>query len=295
MQTNRDPIKIRSLTGNTMKLDGGSMFGNAPKVLWQRWMTPDENNMIGFASRALCIKTPSGAILFETGIGAYLSPDMKDRFQVAPSHHALLDSLADMGLDHQDITHVVLSHLHFDHSGGLLAAWDENRDYPELLFPNAAYICGKEQFKRAKNPHVRDRASFIPELPGLLEKSGRLQLVSHGDSLAPGPVRIEFIESHGHTPGMMLSRIAVNSTLIYYAGDSAPGHAWVNLPITMGYDRFPEGLIDEKQDIFQRVCEEKAWLFYPHDDMFCASRISFDNEKGRFVPEGLVKKLSLDI
>jgi len=131
---------FKSLRGNSMKLDGGAMFGNAPKALWTRWMSADDQNMIEIASQSLLVQTPSSNLLFETGPGAYLSPDMKKRFQVQEDHHVLLDSLAQNGLDHRDITHVILSHLHFDHAGGLLKQYEEGRTSHELLFPNARFI-----------------------------------------------------------------------------------------------------------------------------------------------------------
>lgn len=288
-------IRIRSLKGNSMKLDGGAMFGNAPKAVWAKWMKPDDQNRIDIGSRALCIVTQAYAILFETGAGAYLSPDMKERFQILQDHHVLLDSLCRTGLNPEDITHIVLSHLHFDHAGGLLKAWEYGQESLQLVFPNAQIICGEKNYHRSCHPHLRDRASFIPELCHLLEKSGRLRLVSGTQVLTLGDVSIEFIESNGHTPGMVLSRITIQNTCIYFLGDVAPGHAWVNLPITMGYDRNPEQIIDEKELIFKRILEEDAWLFYTHDNGYAASKIAYDADRKRFVPDMLQEELSLDI
>ena len=117
-----------SLEGNTQKLDGGSMFGNAPRALWERWAIPDSRHRIDLACRALLVREepPQGDprwLLFETGIGAFFEPALKDRYGVQESEHVLLESLASLGLSHEDIDVVVLSHLHFDHAGGLLSAW----------------------------------------------------------------------------------------------------------------------------------------------------------------------------
>ncbi len=116
---------LTTLQGNSQKLDGGAMFGNAPKALWQRWMQPDELNRINLGCRALLVQEDGRNILIETGIGAFFSPQMKERFGVQESHHVLLDSLAAQGLTHEDIDIVLLTHLHFDHAGGLLSAWQE--------------------------------------------------------------------------------------------------------------------------------------------------------------------------
>ena len=278
-------IRITSLCGNFMKLDGGSMFGNAPKALWQKWIKPDEQNLIDIGSRSLLIETIEHKILFETGAGAYLSPDMKKRFSVLDDDHILLQSLREHGLEHTDITHIILSHLHFDHAGGLLKQWQKENPTLELLFPNAQYIVGKSNFERSCSPHIRDRASFIPGLNALLENSDRLVIKEDGDNLVFGDVKIEFIESNGHTPGMILSDIKVFDLRIIFMGDLIPGYPWVNLPITMGYDRNPEQLINEKLKVLERAYNNKAFLFFTHDPIFAVSKLGFDEKKRRYIPE----------
>ena len=167
-------MKLWSILGNSQKLDGGAMFGNAPRAMWERWSVVDAQNRIDLACRALLASPLDGkTVLFETGIGAFFDPKLRARYGVQESSHVLLESLADAGFQHTDIDVVVLSHLHFDHAGGLLAPWAEGKPL-ELLFPNATFVVGAEHWQRALKPHPRDRASFIPELQPLLEASGRL-------------------------------------------------------------------------------------------------------------------------
>jgi len=129
----------------------------------------------------------------------------------------------------------------------------------------------------------------------LLEKSGRLDLKQEKDRLHLDGLEIEFIESHGHTPGMLLSLISVPGLTLLFAGDLTPGHHWVNLPITMGYDRFPEGLIDEKQQILDMALNADAFLFYTHDPVFAVSKLQLDPVKKRFVPVNLLDRLDIAV
>ncbi|HAR33051.1 MAG TPA: MBL fold hydrolase [Desulfobacter sp.] len=282
------------IRGNSMRLDGGTMFGNAAKALWQKWVRADERGMIDIASNCLLVKTGNYNLLFETGCGAYLSPDMKARFAVQEETHVLLQSLSEQGLSDSDITHVVLSHLHFDHAGGLLSAWESDRK-PDLLFPNALFVVGEEHFRRSKSPHPRDRASFIPGLAEKLQATGRLVLKQGGDRLTVGALTIEFFQSQGHTPGTLVSLIQARGGTVIYTGDLIPGLPWVNLPITMGYDRFAEKLVDEKKQILDRAVAEDALLVFPHDPVHVAARVERDPVKKRVMPAKVFETLTMTL
>lgn len=256
------------------------MFGNAPMAVWRKWCPPDEHNRISLACRALLVREASGRhVLLETGIGAFFDPAMRDRFGVVEDRHVLLDSLAAVGVTPEQIDVVVLSHLHFDHAGGLLSAWREG-ERPTLVFPNAQVVVGRRAWDRANAPHPRDRASFIAELQPLLENSGRLLIVDGAQHEAMGPA-YSFTLSDGHTPGLLLTRVDTPHGPITYMGDLIPGMPWVHLPITMGYDRFPELLIDEKRAMLERVRDEDGWLFFTHDVNVAAAKVTVD-AKGKF-------------
>ncbi|MDM9650893.1 MBL fold metallo-hydrolase [Pseudomonas wenzhouensis] len=271
---------LTTLTGNSQKLDGGAMFGNAPKALWQRWMPADELNRIDLGCRALLVQEDARNILVETGIGAFFSPELKQRFGVQEGHHVLLDELAKLGLSDADIDIVVLTHLHFDHAGGLLAAWQDGEP-ARLLFPNARFVTGRRQWQRACTPHARDKASYIPELLTLLEASGRLHLIDETDSCALlGPDwRLHW--SDGHTPGQLLPEVAMPGGPVVFPGDLIPGAPWVHLPITMGYDRFPEGLIEEKEALLSDLHARGGRLVFTHDPDVAMGRVTRD-AKGRY-------------
>lgn len=285
-------MKAWSIDGNTQRLDGGAMFGNVPRAMWERWLPPDAENRVPLACRALLVELDDGRrVLFETGIGAFFEPKMRARFGVLEERHVLLDSLAALGLTDADINVVVLSHLHFDHAGGLLAPWQPGAT-PGLLFPRARFVVGRDHWQRAQAPHPRDRASFIPELNGLLVDSGRLELVDLGPANAignPGAVPahceslgtdVGFYESHGHTPGLMLSEIGGDNGIVFCA-DLIPGKAWVHLPVTMGYDRYPELLIDEKRHFLADKLRRNVRLYFTHDPAVAHAAVQQD-DNGRF-------------
>ena len=265
------------------------MFGNAPRPVWEKWIAPDERNRIPLACRAMLIEETSGApplagnqakrILFETGIGAFFSPKMRDRFGVVESEHVLLSSLEKAGAPHDTIDVVVLSHLHFDHAGGLLSAYEEGKP-PTLLFPNATFVVGREAWERAIHPHARDRASFIPELMPMLEASGRLEIVEGEQSAALGP-EYRLHRSSGHTPGLVLAEVPSPDGPIVFAADLIPGRPWVHLPITMGYDRSPELLIDEKSALLEDLVKRHGRLFFTHDPSVAMARVVKDGT-GKF-------------
>ncbi|WP_206861267.1 MBL fold metallo-hydrolase [Lysobacter changpingensis] len=280
-------MKLWSILGNSQKLDGGAMFGNAPRAMWARWASPDDENRIDLACRALLATPLNGkTVLFETGIGAFFEPKLRERYGVVEDRHVLVDSLHDAGFKPEDIDVVVLSHLHFDHAGGLLAPWSEGQA-PKLLFPNATYVVGRRHYERALEPHPRDRASFIPELPALLEATGRLELVDGEYSNALGDT-VRFHYSDGHTPGLMLSEIVGPDRVdgethggVVFCADLIPGRPWVHVPITMGYDRNAELLIDEKKAFLADKLRRNVHLFFTHDPQCALAQVVRD-EKGKF-------------
>ncbi len=310
-----NPFLFSSIEGNGQCLDGGAMFGNAPRVLWSRWQNPDSEGRIQLSCRSLLIEMGEIKILCETGIGAFFEPKLAERYGVQnKDSHELLKNLSTLGMTEEDIDYVILSHLHFDHAGGLLPAYSEiKKGNTDLCFPKALYIVGKQAFDRACQPHLRDRASFIPGLTDKLKQSGRLIIVetnkpsgilenhlhpsgfefSDRFSSLPREEQIRrmpildrfglsFIFTDGHTPGQMHTIFQnEKGQKIFFAGDLIPGRAWVHLPITMGYDRWPEKLIEEKQAIYQKAEEENWLIFFTHDKETACARIR-KNQKGHY-------------
>jgi len=285
--TNPASYVIHSIEGNRQRLDGGAMFGNVPRAMWEKWAPPDERHRIDLACRAFLIhdRIRQRRILLEAGIGGFFEPRLRDRFGVEQQDHVLLRSLAAHGVEPAQIDVVVLSHLHFDHAGGLLTPWREDGRH-ELVFPRARIVVGQGAWERAHAPHLRDRASFIPAILDLLAAArddGRLELVQGTSSPTLGP-DFRFHLSDGHTPGLLLTELATAKGSALFCGDLIPGRPWIHLPVTMGYDRFPELLIEEKQRLLDRCLERRSWLLLTHDARCAGCRVQRD-DRGRYGPD----------
>lgn len=272
-------LNVSSIRGNRVALDGGAMFGHVPRDLWSTWSAPDERNRIELMCRAFLVEDGERRILIETGIGVFFEPKYKQRFGVVEDEHVLLDSLRSRGLSPDDIDVVLLSHLHFDHAGGALLPYQDGK--LRLAFPRATFITSAAAFARAQEPHTRDRASFIPGLPELLQQTGRLRLLAPGEqtALELGP-RLRCLHSGGHTEGMLLPLLVGQMTKAVFCADLIPGVPWVHLPVTMGYDRFPEQLVDEKAALYHELGTGTLLLF-THDAEAAAATLTVD-PKGRY-------------
>jgi glyoxylase-like metal-dependent hydrolase (beta-lactamase superfamily II) len=285
-------MKCYSIEGNRQWLDGGAMFGNAPKTLWSKWIECDEFNRIPLACRGLLVKAENKTVLFETGIGYFMEPKLAGRFGIEGKNHILLENLKKNGVQDEDVDYVILSHLHFDHAGGLVPIWPgiENPDWLPH-FPNAKYVVSKTQFERSIAPHPRDRASYIVGLNTKLQESNRLILIENNQSeFADLKGLVSFFFTDGHTPGLMHSIIHGENEKIFFAADLIPGISWIHLPIVMGYDRFPEQTVNEKKIVLEKAVAENWLLFYTHDIQVVASQIK-RNERGRFEAAEMLHEL----
>lgn len=266
-------MNLSIIEGNSMWLDGGGMYGHVPKNMWEKWTPPDAQNRIHIACRCLLLQTDDGRnILFETGTGDFFEPKFKERYGITGENQLLVN----LPIKPSEVDAVVLSHLHFDHAGGLLSG-------SKLAFPKAKFYIGKEHWERAQKPHLRERASFIPALHTLLAESGRLVLVE-GKSHPDLDFGLTFTYSYGHTVGLMLSHLDLPTGLLCYASDLVLGMPWIHLPITTGYDRYAELVVDEKRQLLEMLADQKGRILFTHDLATPCALISRDAH-GKFVGE----------
>ena len=241
---------------------------------------PDDENRLEFACRCLLVQDLDGkTVLFETGIGAFFEPKLRARYGVHENEHVLLRSLARARRPARGRRRRRAEPSAFRSRRRLAERVRASRAPPELLFPRARYIVSKAAWARACAPHPRDRASYVPDLPALLRKSGRLEILDRPQSTLLGAaVRFDF--SDGHTPGLALAEIGGEGG-VAFCSDLIPGRPWVHLPVTMGYDRYPELLIDEKQRFLEDKIARRVRLFFTHD-LECAAALPVRGEDGRF-------------
>lgn len=245
-------------TGN-LKLDGGAMFGVVPKKLWSKHYPADENNLCNWSMRCLLVVDGDRKILINNGIG-----DKQDEKFLRHYHlngEATLEgSLKKAGFTPDDITDMVLTHLHFDHCGGTIGKDDDGNLYP--VFKNARHWVSRDQWEWATNPNQREKASFLKENILPIKETGNLHLVENEGELFPG-FDVRFY--NGHTMGQMIPYIRHNGKTIVFMSDLLPSTAHIPLPYVMSYDMQPLVTLKEKEKFLNEAVEKGYILFFEHD------------------------------
>jgi len=258
------PYEIRSVITGTFRLDGGAMFGTVPKVLWQSKVDVDAHNRILLAMRSLLAvdRRAGRAILVDSGCGDKWTPQLIERFEFRLRSGAIEDALRSLGA--QAITDVIVTHLHFDHNGGLTQWRDDARKTTRLRFPNARHWLHKRQWDHAHAPTLKDRASYIREDFGILDDSGKLELLDGDAPPSPFP-HVSWFVSHGHTPYQLHPIFADGAKPLMFLGDVVPTAAHLSPAWVMAYDLLPVTTIEEKLEVFRRVEAEGLLLAFAHD------------------------------
>ena len=245
-------------TGNFM-IDGGAMFGVVPKSLWEKQYPANEKNLCNFSMRSLLIVAEGRKILIDTGLGNKQDEKFFGYYYLNGSH-SLIGSLKQTGNTPDDITDVVLTHLHFDHCGGAVEYNDDNELKP--TFTNAKYWISRRQWEWAVNPNQREKASFLQENFIPIKSNGKLEIVDNDFELVPG---VELRLYNGHTDGQIIPFIKYNNKTIVYVADLIPTSAHIPLSWICGFDIKPLVSMNEKKEFLEQALTNNYTLFFEHD------------------------------
>lgn len=258
---------IRSLVLDRFRLDGGAMFGSVPKTLWSRLIPSDEKNRIQLCCRVLVVEDGANRILIDFGMGRKWKEKEREIFSIESGSNASFHEL--IGTP----THILLTHLHFDHNGGI-TSHDESGN-PTLTFPSAKVIVSKRNLEHARKPGIRERASYLAEnIEPLL--SADLALTEDGDEVLPGITVHQF---HGHTPGLQGIRISDGGKSLWYPSDVIPTANHIQVPYVMGYDLCAQTSMEEKHRLLEQIVADRSMIVFEHDDSRIGGTLTLGADK----------------
>ena len=250
--------KLSIIESGSFGLDGGAMFGIIPKVLWQKTNPPDEVNRIKLSTRHLILESDSKKIIIDTGMGNKWDDKSKNIYAI-DENFSMNSALEKNGIKSEEITDVILTHLHFDHTGGSTV---QNNGKLEPAFPNAKYYVQKQNFDWARKPSGRDKGSYLNENFLPLFEEGMLNFIIGN---AKFDDEIEMIVINGHTFGQQMVKISDVSNTFLFCADLIPTFAHIPLAYIMGYDLQPLVTLEEKKKYLKIAVNENWKLFFGHD------------------------------
>ena len=266
-------MKLHSIDTGFFKLDGGAMFGVVPKSIWQRTNPADERNLCTWATRLMLIEDGKRLTLVDTGIGDKQDEKFFSHYYMH-GDDTLDKSLNKLGFHRDDITDVILTHLHFDHCGGAIV-----REGEKLLpaFKNARYWSNKDHWEWAVNPNPREKASFLKENILPIQESGQLNFIDINSPQYDSEIDMRF--ANGHTEAMMLPQIQYKGKTILYMADLLPSVGHIPIAYVMGYDVRPLVTMQERQDYWKEIVDNEYIMFLEHDSVHECAILQY-TEKG---------------
>ena len=269
-----DVTNVYNINFGTLKLDGGAMFSIIPKSIWSRFAHSDENNLCTWRMNSLLVVEGNKKTLIDTGVGNKFGPTFIKHFSPEPN----LWNQQNISIDAEQITDVILTHLHFDHVGGALI---KVKDKIVPTFPNATYWTNKIHYHWAIKSNDRERASFLDENYKPLMNEGRLKFIDvENDVPFSDHINIRFF--YGHTNAMMAPLIKTNNETILFCSDLLPSHGHIGLPYITSYDINPLFSVEEKKKTFEEAIEKNWTLFLQHDPNYQFTNLKY-NERGKIV------------
>ena len=253
-------MKIYPIETGSFKLDGGAMFGVVPKTIWQKTNPADARNLIDMSMRCMLIEDGKRLILIDTGLGSKQSDKFFGYYHLF-GNFSLESSLAKHGFYRDDITDVFLTHLHFDHCGGVIE-WNSQKTLLQPAFKNAKFWSNDNHWNWAIEPNPREKASFLKENINPIRESGQLNFITN-NSLEQIGFNVLFMD--GHTEKQMLPKLSYKGKTLVFMADLLPTIGHIPLPYVMGYDTRPLLTIKEKAIFLKEAADNNYYLFLEHD------------------------------
>jgi glyoxylase-like metal-dependent hydrolase (beta-lactamase superfamily II) len=275
--------EVSSVVDARFAVDGGALFGVVPRPLWERHLAPDARNRVPIVARCLVAidRDARRVLLVDTGVGERWDPQHADIYALDRAGLGLEAGLARLGLARDDVTDVLLTHLHFDHAGGITRLGPSGA--LELSFPRATHHLQRRAWQWAHAPSERDVAAFRPDDFEPLGHTDRLHLVEGEVELFPD---VELIVSEGHAVGMQLPRFHDGATHVTFCGDLIPTHAHLRPSWVSAYDQRPVTSVEEKKVLVAEALEDGAVLAFGHDAQMDGCRLR-EEEGGPVFSEAL--------
>ncbi len=258
-------MNLYSIQAGNFKLDGGAMFGVVPKSLWEKTNPADSNNMIDMSARCMLVEDGGKLILVDTGMGNKQSEKFFSHYK-RWGNFDLVKSINAAGFAVDEITDVLLTHLHFDHCGGAVF-WDNAKQRYDVQFKNANYWSNENHWNWAAKPNPREKASFLDENLLPIKESGRLSFLKNtsNEFVFSEELGIEVLCVDGHTEKQMIPKVKFKGKELIYCADLIPTAGHIPVPYIMGYDVRPLLTMKEKSIFLEDAFEKECLLFMEHD------------------------------
>jgi len=266
-------LEIFPASDGPFKLDGGQVFGIVPKALWSRLMNCDHRNRVTIAMTSLVVRHPDGIVLIECGTGRKHNAKMHDIYGLSDDIE-LVKSLGGLGIRPEDVTAVILSHLHHDHAGSCTRLADarcrEQKDKAECsvpTFPSARYFVQRGEWEQATAPNPITRGTYLPENLLPLKKAGQLKLLDGDGELLDGiSVRV----TGGHTDFHQATIVQSQGAGVIFAGDAAPLVTCLRPAYNTAFDHHPVETMRAKAELFD-LAIRRGWLIWFYHDPHTAA------------------------